>query len=184
MSSADNTSLLTEATALITSWRNALSLSPAELRPILIACTLAGANFPKLLIPLVQQALTDIAEGSLSISLTPVVSSSDILPNQVHFIRRLREALYKGSALCGGPYGINALGAVNFALDPDLVTAVNNHGPVRGPKNATTPEEYYRRGRDLFQAIYQHHTEPILRKLETAVKIWCKAFSLTHMEEC
>lgn len=73
--------------------------------------------------------------------------------------------MFKGSVLCGGPYGINALGAVNFALSPELSAAVNAAGPVRGPHNTATPEEYQQRGRELFQTIYQHHTEPILTKI-------------------
>ena len=66
--------------------------------------------------------------------------------------------MFKGSVLCGGPYGINALGAVNFALSPELSEAVNEHGPVRGPHNVATAEEYTQRGRELFQTIYQHHS--------------------------
>ncbi|KAF9921325.1 hypothetical protein BGZ65_010432, partial [Modicella reniformis] len=57
------------------------------------------------------------------------------------------------------------MGAVNFALDPELSAAVNEHGPLRGPHNVVTPEEYQERGRALFQAVYQHHTEPILTKI-------------------
>ncbi|KAI8601855.1 hypothetical protein EDD21DRAFT_373464 [Dissophora ornata] len=163
------------AHALISSWREALSLSPAELRPILIACAVTAANYPKLLVPLVQQALSEIAAGSLSVPTTntPPSTSSSVtaatsdatLTEQIRFVRRLREALYKASVLCGGPYGINALGAVNFALDPELSAAVNGYGPLRGPANAASPEEYQQRGRDLFQTIYQHHTEPILTKI-------------------
>ncbi|KAG0013748.1 hypothetical protein BGZ80_010880 [Entomortierella chlamydospora] len=163
--------LSASASALITSWRESLSLTPAELRPILIACTLTAANFPKLLVPLVHQVITDISEGSLIIpdindppSLT-TPSSDPVFEAQIRFVRRLREALYKTSALCGGPYGINALGAINYALDPELSTAVNSRGPIRGSTNAKTPEEYRQRGKDLFQTIYQKHTEPILTKI-------------------
>lgn len=69
--------------------------------------------------------------------------------------------MFKGSVLCGGPYGINALGAVNFALNPELSDAVNEAGPVRGPHNTATPEEYQQRGRELFQTIYQHHSKSV-----------------------
>ncbi|KAF9166118.1 hypothetical protein BGX20_000332 [Mortierella sp. AD010] len=137
----------------------------------IFACTLTAANFPKLLVPLVHQVITDISEGSLIIpdindspSLT-TPSSDPVFEAQIRFVRRLREALYKTSALCGGPYGINALGAINYALDPELSTAVNSRGPIRGSANAKTPEEYRQRGKDLFQTIYQKHTEPILTKI-------------------
>ncbi|KAF9105189.1 hypothetical protein BGX29_000463 [Mortierella sp. GBA35] len=169
MSSTAASNLFASANALITSWRDALSLSSPELRLILIACTLTAANFPKLLVPLIQQALSDIESGSLVVSGVST-SSGNQLDSQVQFIRRLREGLYKGSVLCGGPYGINALGAVNFALSPELSAAVNEHGPVRGPHNTATPEEYQRRGRELFQTIYQHHTEPILTKIGNSSK--------------
>ncbi|KAF9350810.1 hypothetical protein BGX26_011051 [Mortierella sp. AD094] len=136
----------------------------------IFACALTAANFPKLLVPLVHQVIADISEGSLivpdinaSSSTTP--NSDPVFEAQIRFVRRLREALYKGSALCGGPYGINALGAVNYALDPELSTAVNSHGSLRGPSYAKTPEEYRQRGKDLFQTIYQKHTEPILTKI-------------------
>ncbi|KAF9016955.1 hypothetical protein BGZ52_005478 [Haplosporangium bisporale] len=148
----------------------------AEARPG--ACTLTSANYPKLLVPLVQQVLAEIEAGTFTVpavpSTSPSVTSStsttsntanQVLDNQVRFIRRLRESIYKGSVLCGGPYGINALGAVSFALDPELSEAVNSHGPVRGPNSALAPEEYQKRGRDLFQTIYQHHTDPILTKI-------------------
>lgn len=165
---------MASAYALLSSWKDALSLTPSELRPILIACTITSANFPKLLVPLVQQSIADIASGSLQVpqiqdtSARPAdktPSSDPTFEDQVRFVRRLREALYKGSVLCGGPYGINALGAVNFALEAELSAAVNGYGSLRGPNNTTTPEEYYERGRALFQAIYQHHTEPILTKI-------------------
>ncbi|KAI7832564.1 hypothetical protein BC939DRAFT_433756 [Gamsiella multidivaricata] len=97
--------------------------------------------------------------------LDEAIPSGSPFAEQVRFIRRLREALYKVSVLCGGPYTINALGAVNFALDPELSAAVNEYGPVRGAENAATPDMYYQRGRNLFQTIYQHHTEPILTKI-------------------
>ncbi|KAH7052773.1 hypothetical protein BKA57DRAFT_456412 [Linnemannia elongata] len=164
-------SLFASANGLISSWRDALSLSPPEFRLILIACTLTAANFPKLLVPLVQQALTDIESGSLIVPAVPSIPTdspspeTQLLETQVRFIRRLREGMFKGSVLCGGPYGINALGAVNFALSPELSAAVNAAGPVRGPHNTATPEEYQQRGRELFQTIYQHHTEPILTKI-------------------
>ncbi|KAG0343819.1 hypothetical protein BG004_004973 [Podila humilis] len=178
-------SLFAAANSLITSWREALSLSPAELRPILIACTLASANYPKLLVPLVQQILAEIESGSLVVPDVPSTSpnatrtateeespsldsssnNSTQLNDKVRFIRRLREGLFKGSVLCGGPYGINALGAVNFALEENLSEAVNLHGPVRGPNNSLAADEYQRRGRDLFQTIYQHYTDPILTKI-------------------
>jgi hypothetical protein len=74
---------------------------------------------------------------------------------QVRFVRRLREALFKGSVICGGPYGINALGALNSALDPELSKAVNSLGPVRVSQNSD--EEYLQRGGSLFRTIYQHH---------------------------
>ncbi|KAF9361191.1 hypothetical protein BGX34_007278 [Mortierella sp. NVP85] len=173
-SSTSHTSLAS-VNELLSSWRDALSLTPAELRPILIACTVTSANCPKLLVPLVQQAIADIATGSLHVpqvkdSSTSTISttsskaedSKDFDPtfdDQVRFIRRLREALYKGSVLCGGPYGINALGAVNYALDPELSAVVNGYGPLRGPSNTASPEEYYERGRALFQTIYQHHSK-------------------------
>ncbi|KAK3804722.1 MAG: hypothetical protein JOS17DRAFT_70711 [Linnemannia elongata] len=174
--SANSTaSLFASANGLISSWRDALSLSPSELRLILIACTLTAANFPKLLVPLVHQALTDIESGSLVVPAVPSTGSSpspetQLLETQVQFIRRLREGMFKGSVLCGGPYGINALGAVNFALSPELSAAVNAAGPVRGPHNTATPEEYQQRGRELFQTIYQHHTEPILTKIGNSSK--------------
>ncbi|KAG0076313.1 hypothetical protein BGZ90_008875 [Linnemannia elongata] len=169
-------SLFASANGLISSWRDALSLSPPEFRLILIACTLTAANFPKLLVPLVQQALTDIESGSLIVPAVPSVPTdspspeTQLLETQVRFIRRLREGMFKGSVLCGGPYGINALGAVNFALSPELSAAVNAAGPVRGPHNTATPEEYQQRGRELFQTIYQHHTEPILTKIGNSSK--------------
>ncbi|KAF9136987.1 hypothetical protein BGX30_010642 [Mortierella sp. GBA39] len=176
--SANSTaSLFASANGLISSWRDALSLSPPEFRLILIACTLTAANFPKLLVPLVHQALADIESGSLvvpAVPSTPTDSSpspeTQLLETQVRFIRRLREGMFKGSVLCGGPYGINALGAVNFALSPELSDAVNAAGPVRGPHNTATPEEYQQRGRELFQTIYQHHTEPILTKIGNSSK--------------
>ncbi|KAF8985099.1 hypothetical protein BGZ46_005882 [Entomortierella lignicola] len=135
------------------------------------ACTLTAANFPKLLVPLVHQAIADIDDGSITVpdvedSASSADASSDpVFAARVRFIRRLREALYKGSALCGGPYGINALGAVNYAIDPEISAAVNSHGSLRGPAHAKTREEYQQRGRDLFQTIYQKHTEPILTKI-------------------
>ncbi|KAG0291487.1 hypothetical protein BGZ96_005125 [Linnemannia gamsii] len=172
--------LFASANALISSWRDALSLSPPEFRLILIACTLTAANFPKLLVPLVHQALDSIESGSLTIPATFNSSSAaatdtsspetQLLETQVQFIRRLREGMFKGSVLCGGPYGINALGAVNFALNPELSAAVNAAGPVRGSHNTATPEEYQQRGRELFQTIYQHHTEPILTKIGNSSK--------------
>ncbi|KAF8936540.1 hypothetical protein BGZ47_009454 [Haplosporangium gracile] len=180
--SANSTaSLFASANALISSWKDALSLSPPEFRLILIACTLTAANFPKLLVPLVHQALNDIESGSLVVpainsTLTTTTSNFSPLPDtqlletQVRFIRRLREGMFKGSVLCGGPYGINALGAVHFALSPELSAAVNAAGPVRGPHNTATPEEYQQRGRELFQTIYQHHTEPILAKIGNSSK--------------
>lgn len=115
--------------------------------------------------PLVQQALTDIESGSLIVPAVPSIPTdspspeTQLLETQVRFIRRLREGMFKGSVLCGGPYGINALGAVNFALSPELSAAVNAAGPVRGPHNTATPEEYQQRGRELFQTIYQHHSK-------------------------
>ncbi|KAF9912278.1 hypothetical protein EC991_000170 [Linnemannia zychae] len=126
-----------------------------------------------MLVPLVHQALSDIEAGSLVVPTTDSTKAADTqseLDTQVRFIRRLREGMFKGSVLCGGPYGINALGAVNFALSPDLSEAVNAAGPVRGPHNAATPEEYQRRGRELFQTIYQHHTDPILTKIGNSSK--------------
>ena len=113
---------------------------------------------------MVQQALSEIQEGTLSVtagataSATSVASRDKSFADQVRFVRRLREALYKGSVLSGGPYGINALGALNFALDPELSDAVNAFGPVRGSQNTTTDAEYLERGRNLFQTIYQHHS--------------------------
>ncbi|KAF9925099.1 hypothetical protein BGZ67_008881, partial [Mortierella alpina] len=146
--------------ALFSSWRDALSLTPAELRPILIACTATAANCPKILVPLVHQTLAEIESGSLAVPGTDSSANSNASSNrfaeQVRFVRRLREGLLKASSLCGGPYGINALGAVNFALEPELSAAVNEYGPVRG-SNVSTPEEYQQRGRELFQTIYQHH---------------------------
>ncbi|KAF9185025.1 hypothetical protein BGZ50_003350 [Haplosporangium sp. Z 11] len=167
---------MASADALISSWKESLSLTQPELRSLLIACTITAANFPKLLVPLVQQTLAEIATGSLAVptlsqlssttSTNSTVNASDThFVDQVRFIRRLREAIYKGSVLCGGPYGINALGAINFALDPELSAAVNEHGPVRRSTNASNAEEYHQRGRNLFQTIYQHHTEPILSKI-------------------
>ncbi|CAO3566081.1 unnamed protein product [Mortierella alpina] len=155
---------------LFSSWRDALSLTPAELRPILIACTVTAANYPKSLVPLVQQTLAEIDAGSLAVpgvdsSSISTTTSSNRFAEQVRFVRRLREGLLKASSLCGGPYGINALGAVNFALEPELSAAVNEHGPVRGSNNVLSPEEYQQRGRELFQTIYQHHTDPILTKI-------------------
>ncbi|KAG0084242.1 hypothetical protein BGZ93_007801 [Podila epicladia] len=172
-----DSSLFAAANSLIGTWRDALSLTPVELRPILIACTLTSANYPKLLIPLVQQVLAEIEAGTFTVPTVPSTSptataSTSTTPNntnhvldQVRFIRRLRESIYKGSVLCGGPYGINALGAVNFALDPELSDAVNDHGPVRGPNSILAVDEYQKRGRDLFQIIYQHHADPILKKI-------------------
>ncbi|KAG0361580.1 hypothetical protein BG005_007865 [Podila minutissima] len=173
-----DSSLFAAANSLIGTWRDALSLTPVELRPILIACTLTSANYPKLLVPLVQQVLAEIEAGTFSVPTVPSTSpnaaastsitpnnSNQVLDSQVRFIRRLRESIYKGSVLCGGPYGINALGAVNFALDPELSEAVNGHGPVRGPNSTLPADEYQKRGRDLFQTIYQHHTDPILTKI-------------------
>ncbi|KAF9949070.1 hypothetical protein BGZ72_009076 [Mortierella alpina] len=156
--------------ALFSSWRDALSLSPVELRLILIACTVTAANCPKILVPLVQQALAEIASGALAVpgtdcSPTSIDNSGNRFAEQVRFVRRLREGLLKASTLCGGPYGINALGAVNFALEPELSAAVNEYGPVRGSDNVSSPEEYQQRGRELFQTIYQHHTDPILTKI-------------------
>ncbi|GJJ78234.1 hypothetical protein EMPS_10593 [Entomortierella parvispora] len=169
MSSSQST--LAAANALLSSWREALALTPEELRPILIACTITAANFPKLLVPLVQQALSEIQAGTLSVpavasdASTSTAGDNKSFADQVRFVRRLRESLYKGSVLCGGPYGINALGALNFALDPELSDAVNAFGPVRGPENKSTDEEYLDRGRKLFQTIYQHHTDPILTRI-------------------
>ncbi|KAG0374985.1 hypothetical protein BGX24_009683 [Mortierella sp. AD032] len=176
--SSQTASLFASANGLITSWRDALSLSTPEFGLILIACTLTAANFPKMLVPLVHQALGDIEAGSLvvpSVTSTPTLTTTDAptenqLDTQVRFIRRLREGMFKGSVLCGGPYGINALGAVNFALSTELSEAVNAAGSVRGPHNTATPEEYQRRGRELFQTIYQHHTEPILTKIGNSSK--------------
>ncbi|KAF9427841.1 hypothetical protein BGZ94_004025 [Podila epigama] len=164
---------------LISSWREGLSYTQPDMRPILIACSLMSANHPKLLVPLVQQALREITSGDIIVptasSATPGAAldqmQSDInrkgdLDDQVRFIRRLREALYKGSTICGGPYGINALGAVNTALDSQLAQAVTAHGPVRGPKNVVSTEEYTQRGLDLFKKIYQQHTETVLTRIE------------------
>ncbi|KAF9926180.1 hypothetical protein FBU30_004181 [Linnemannia zychae] len=174
---SQSTDLFASANTLISSWRDALSLSPPEFRLILIACTLTAANFPKMLVPLVHQALGDIESGTLVVPPATTsglalntTSETQMEQNQVRFIRRLREGMFKGSVLCGGPYGINALGAVNFALSPELSAAVNAAGPVRGPHNTATPEEYQKRGRELFQTIYQHHTEPILTRIGNSSK--------------
>jgi hypothetical protein len=86
------------------------------------------------------------------------------LAAQIRFILRLREGLYKGSALCGGPYGINALGAVNYGLDSDLSTEISQQGSVRSADQAKTREEYYNRGKELFQTIYQHHSKFYITK--------------------
>ncbi|KAG0203203.1 hypothetical protein BGX28_004436 [Mortierella sp. GBA30] len=134
------------------------------------ACTATAANMPKILVPLVQQTLAEIASGAMTVPAPTSTAKCQSTQNsrfadQVRFIRRLREALYKGSVLCGGPYGINALGAVNFALDHELSAAVNEYGPVRSYSNTASPEEYQERGRNLFQTIYQHHTDPILTKI-------------------
>ncbi|KAG9319353.1 hypothetical protein KVV02_005621, partial [Mortierella alpina] len=146
--------------ALFSSWRDALSLTPAELRPILIACTATAANCPKILVPLVHQTLAEIESSSLALPGTADTTNSiNHFAKQVRFVRRLREGLLKASSLCGGPYSINALGAVNFALEPELSAAVNEYGPVRGSNNVSTPEEYQQRGRELFQTIYQHHSK-------------------------
>ncbi|KAG0053185.1 hypothetical protein BGZ83_001496 [Gryganskiella cystojenkinii] len=141
------------------------------------ACTITAANYPKLLVPLVQQALSEIQSGALTVpeiesqpSSTSISNADKSFADQIRFVRRLRESLYKGSVLCGGPYGINALGALNFALDPELSEAVNALGPVRSPSNVSTDEEYFNRGRNLFQTIYQHHTEPILTKIGNSSK--------------
>ncbi|KAG0311059.1 hypothetical protein BGZ99_010411 [Dissophora globulifera] len=161
------------ARPVISSWRNALSHTPPELRPILIACTLSAANRPKLIIPLVQQVLADIAAGSLTITYDSssskpagnIPASLDAtFTEQVLFIRKLREGLYKVSVLIGGPYCINALGAVNTAITPELSASVNAYGPLR-PANALTPDEYQRRGQDLFQAIYKDFTDMVLTKI-------------------
>ncbi|KAF9557716.1 hypothetical protein EC968_007510 [Mortierella alpina] len=123
-----------------------------------------------MLVPLVQQTLAEIASDSLAVpgtdrSPSAADVSGDRLAEQVRFARRLREGLFKASSLCGGPYAINALRAVNFALEPELSAAVNEHGPVRSPDNVSSSEVYLQRGRDLFQTIYQHHTDPILTKI-------------------
>jgi len=121
---------------------------------------------------LVQQALFEIQTGVLSVpavGATPEGEGGEkSFVDQVRFVRRLREALFKGSVLCGGPYGINALGALNSALDPELSKAVNSLGPVRGSQSKD--EEYLQRGGSLFQTIYQHHTEPILTKIGNSSK--------------
>ncbi|KAF9280840.1 hypothetical protein BGZ68_006990 [Mortierella alpina] len=164
MSDPSATSLFSSSVnALFSTWSNALSLTPPELRMILIACTVTAANCPKILVPLVQQTLAEIASGSLSVpgtdrSPSPTDTTESRFAEQVRFIRRLREGLLKASSLCGGPYGINALGAVNFALEPELSAAVNRFGPVRSSNNVLTPEEYQQRGRGLFETIYQHHS--------------------------
>ncbi|KAF9425977.1 hypothetical protein BGZ76_002991 [Entomortierella beljakovae] len=126
-----------------------------------------SANFPKLLFPLVQQTISDIGDGKLVIP-NAKASADPSNPNfeaQVQFALTLREGLYKGSVLCGGPYGINALGAVNFALDPTLAEEVSKQGSARSSQPLKSREEYYKRGREMFQTIYQHHTEPILTKI-------------------
>lgn len=125
---------------------------------------MTAANCPKILVPLVQQTLAEIASGLLSVPGTdrspgPADTTESRFAEQVRFIRRLREGLLKASSLCGGPYGINALGAVNFALEPELSAAVNRFGPVRSSNNVLTPEEYQQRGRGLFETIYQHHSK-------------------------
>ncbi|KAG0260607.1 hypothetical protein DFQ27_003455 [Actinomortierella ambigua] len=158
--------------ANLAEWNASLSMTSAELRPLLLACVMMSSNCPKLLVPLVQNALADIASGALEISVeggpSAAASSSPdqkTLQAQVHFIRRLREALFKGSVLCGGPYTINALGAVSMSLDPDLVAAVNHLGPVRTAKSRLAPQEYEDRGRVLFHQIYRHHADPVLERI-------------------
>lgn len=74
---------------------------------------------------------------------------------------RLREGLYKGSAVLGMALSINAFEAVHSALDPELSQAVKAHGPVRDRiNNSQTNDEYYQRGRELFGVIYGHRSRP------------------------
>ncbi|KAG0235432.1 hypothetical protein BGW41_000814 [Actinomortierella wolfii] len=141
---------MTTIQAPIAEWNAALTMTAAELRPLLLS------------------TLADIASGALVIHAEEVSSAppdQKIFQAQVHFVRRLREALFKGSALCGGPYTINALGAATMALDPALVAAVNQHGPVRGAANKLTPQQYEDRGRALFHEIYRHHADPIIERI-------------------
>ncbi|KAF9975578.1 hypothetical protein BGZ73_000694 [Actinomortierella ambigua] len=152
-------------------WNASLSMTSPDVRPLLLACVFMSSNCPKLLVPLVQTTLADIASGALVIPLEDGSATASSSPDQttlraqVHFIRQLREALLKGSVLCGGPYAINALGAVSAVLDPDLLAAVNRHGPVRSQERRVTPEEYEERGRALFHTIYRHHADPVLERI-------------------
>ncbi|KAJ1643303.1 hypothetical protein IWQ61_010541 [Dispira simplex] len=80
------------------------------------------------------------------------------LMKQIHFIQRVREAIFKASPLYGYPRAINAMRHCMLAVDEDLKERLPNR-PLRGYSEQEESAEKYltttlERGQQLFDRVY------------------------------